>query len=86
MWLNLARLVNRGHLPDKVKLFMIVFGAVFAVSGLIKTLARTKALHDQGTVGDSTAGKIARMVPSGIAFAVGMLNTPNFSLARLVGG
>lgn len=86
VWLNLARLVNHGHLPDKVNTFMIVFGAVFAVTGLIKTLARSKALHEEGRVGTSAAAKVAKLVPSGIAFAVGMLNTPNFSLARLVGG
>lgn len=28
----------------------------------------------------------AKWVPSGIAFAVGFLNTPSFSLARLIGG
>lgn len=86
VWLNLARLVNHGHLPDKVDIFMIVFGAIFAVTGMIKTLARSKALHQEGQVGTSVAAKIAKLVPSGIAFAVGMLNTPNFSLARLVGG
>lgn len=86
VWLNLARLVNRGHLPNKVNVFMIVFGAIFAVSGMIKTLARSKALRQEGQVGSTAAGKVAKLVPSGIAFAVGMLNTPNFSLARLVGG
>ncbi len=86
VWLNLARLVNHGHLPDKVNVFMIVFGAIFAVTGVIKTLARSKALHEEGNVGSSPAAKVAKLVPSGIAFAVGMLNTPNFSLARLVGG
>ena len=86
VWLNLARLVNHGHLPDKVNVFMIAFGAVFAVTGIIKTLARSEALRQEGEVGTSTAAKIAKLVPSGIAFAVGMLNTPNFSLARLLGG
>jgi uncharacterized oligopeptide transporter (OPT) family protein len=28
----------------------------------------------------------AKWVPSGIAFAIGFLNTPSFSLARLIGG
>ncbi|GAC93442.1 hypothetical protein PHSY_001007 [Pseudozyma hubeiensis SY62] len=86
VWLNLARLVNHGHLPEKVNVFMIGFGAVFAVTGVIKTLARSKALRQEGQVGTSAAAKVAKLVPSGIAFAVGMLNTPNFSLARLVGG
>lgn len=86
VWLNLARLVNHGHLPSHVQLFMIIFGAVFAVSGAVKTLARSKALHQQARSTPSRADQIARLVPSGIAFAVGILNTPNFSLARLVGG
>ncbi|SJX62979.1 related to Iron transport protein 1 [Sporisorium reilianum f. sp. reilianum] len=86
VWLNLARLVNHGHLPERVDVFMVVFGALFAVTGVVKTLARSKALHQEGGVGTSTAARLASVVPSGIAFAVGMLNTPNFSLARLVGG
>ena len=28
----------------------------------------------------------AKWIPSGVAFAIGFLNTPSFSLARLVGG
>ena len=28
----------------------------------------------------------AKWVPSGVAFAIGFLNTPSFSLARLIGG
>jgi uncharacterized oligopeptide transporter (OPT) family protein len=28
----------------------------------------------------------AKYLPSGVAFAIGFLNTPSFSLARLVGG
>ncbi|KAG1883369.1 hypothetical protein F4604DRAFT_1737872, partial [Suillus subluteus] len=27
-----------------------------------------------------------KWIPSGIAFAIGFLNTPSFSLARLIGG
>ncbi|SNX84480.1 related to Iron transport protein 1 [Melanopsichium pennsylvanicum] len=86
IWLNLARLVNHGHLPEKVSVFMIGFGGVFAITGMIKTLARSKALREDGEVGTSLAGRVTKLVPSGIAFAVGMLNTPNFSLARLLGG
>jgi uncharacterized oligopeptide transporter (OPT) family protein len=28
----------------------------------------------------------ARWIPSGVAFAIGFLNTPSFSIARLIGG
>lgn len=28
----------------------------------------------------------AKWIPSGVAFAIGFLNTPSFSLARLIGG
>lgn len=86
VWLNLARLVNHGHLPDKVEVSMMGFGAIFALTGGIKTLARSKALRQEARVGSSVAATVAKLVPSGIAFGVGMLNTPNFSLARLVGG
>lgn len=30
--------------------------------------------------------RYAKWVPSGIAFAIGFLNTPSFSMARLIGG
>lgn len=29
---------------------------------------------------------IAKWIPSGVAFAIGFLNTPSFSIARLIGG
>ncbi|PWN53729.1 OPT superfamily oligopeptide transporter [Violaceomyces palustris] len=90
VWLNLARLVNRGHLPSKADVFMLAFGLLFALTGTLRTLARSKALKVGGHGGRnrplSAAEKIVTLLPSGIAFAVGMLNTPNFSLARLVGG
>ncbi|EPQ28628.1 uncharacterized protein PFL1_03931 [Pseudozyma flocculosa PF-1] len=87
VWLNLARLVNNGHLPQRADTFMIVFGAIFAVTGLFKTLLRTRALQDERKgLHSPPSSRLAKLIPSGIAFAVGMLNTPNFSLARLVGG
>ena len=30
--------------------------------------------------------RIAKYLPSGVAFAIGFLNTPSFTLARLIGG
>ena len=97
MWLNLARLVNNGHLPPNVAPFMIASAAVFAITGVIRTLARSKGMQaaaiasqqQQPVTGVASLPRwvhIADYLPSGIAFAVGILNTPNFSLARLIGG
>ena len=51
-------------------LFAIVFGLVSAA----------KVCSAQGHL------KISKYLPSGVAFAIGFLNTPSFTLARLVGG
>jgi len=75
VWLNLARLLRVGQLPPKAGIFMTIFGTLFAVLSVFK-LRRTS---------DHPA-KWSRWIPSGVAFAIGFLNTPSFSLARLVGG
>lgn len=54
---------------------MLVFGLVFVVIASLKTLAKGRP-HLRWT----------RWLPSGIAFAIGFINTPSFSIARLVGG
>ena len=51
-------------------LFAIIFGCVSA--------AKTYAAR--------TGWPYAKWIPSGVAFAIGFLNTPSFSLARLIGG
>ncbi|KAE8216429.1 hypothetical protein CF327_g464 [Tilletia walkeri] len=96
VWLNLARLLNNGHLPPKSGVFMSVFAAVFAVTGVMRSVARARSMKREHGSGGSAARTrasprprwevLAGWMPSGIAFAVGILNTPNFSLARLVGG
>jgi uncharacterized oligopeptide transporter (OPT) family protein len=75
--LNLARLLNTGHLPPYTSIFMIAFGSVFAVLAFVKCMAPLIT---------SRPPKWIAYIPSGIAFAIGFLNTPSFSLARLVGG
>lgn len=79
--LNLARLLNNGHLPPAVVPFMLAFGLFFAF------ISALKAFRAQNLI--SPSFPIARYItylPSGIAFAVGFLNAPSFSIARLVGG
>ncbi|GAA5826886.1 hypothetical protein JCM3770_003360 [Rhodotorula araucariae] len=96
IWLNLARLVNHGALPPRSKEAMLLFGALFVVLAALKTVgkARLAALEGRrdGVDGREEEEKErrrwawTRWIPSGIAFAVGFINTPSFSLARLVGG
>ena len=63
-----------GTLPIKSGIFMLAFGLLFAFIAALKTYA-TRASHPY-----------AKYVPSGVAFAIGFLNTPSFSIARLIGG
>ncbi|GAA5962691.1 hypothetical protein JCM21900_006785 [Sporobolomyces salmonicolor] len=79
IWLNLARLVNRGELPPRSKEAMLLFGGTFVVLASLKAVANART-------GDGKGSTWARYIPSGIAFAIGFINTPSFSLARLVGG
>ncbi|GAA6021431.1 hypothetical protein JCM11491_006707 [Sporobolomyces phaffii] len=79
IWLNLARLVNAGELPPRTKDAMIIFGVAFAGLSTLKMIARARAAAGAGW-------PWAKYIPSGIAFAIGFINTPSFSLARLVGG
>ncbi|RSH95296.1 hypothetical protein EHS25_000383 [Saitozyma podzolica] len=79
IWLNLARLLNKGHLPDHVVPFMLAFGTLFGALSFIK------AFHIRLPPSPGR-DKWIRYIPSGIAFAVGFLNSPSFSIARLIGG
>lgn len=80
VWLNLARLLNNGTLPAHVVPFMVVFGGVFGLIAGLKII--------QPRIWRLAPALAANMnyLPSGIAFAIGFLNTPSFSLARLIGG
>ncbi|THH08926.1 hypothetical protein EW145_g2371 [Phellinidium pouzarii] len=72
VWLSLARLLRNGHLPPQSGTFMLYFSLIFAAISFLKTHKRTAAY--------------TRWLPSGVAFAIGFLNTPAFSIARLLGG
>lgn len=74
VWLSLARLLRDGALPDKSAIFMALFAVLTIVNAVFKL---------RGTAQGKT---YAKWIPSGIAFAVGFLNTPAFSIARLIGG
>jgi uncharacterized oligopeptide transporter (OPT) family protein len=53
---------------------MAAFSLLFGVLSGIKTNASRRQLS------------YAQWIPSGVAFAIGFLNTPSFSIARLIGG
>ncbi|KAJ7158695.1 OPT oligopeptide transporter protein-domain-containing protein [Mycena filopes] len=74
VWLSLARLLRDGQLPQNSELFMISFAALFALISAVKTYASARQVW------------YAQWIPSGVAFAIGFLNTPSFSIARLIGG
>ncbi|OCF41916.1 oligopeptide transporter 8 [Kwoniella heveanensis CBS 569] len=81
IWLNLARLLNNGHLPLHVVPFMISFGIVFGVIAALKAFK-----HNLPASSSPWLVRSINYLPSGIAFAVGFLNSPSFSIARLIGG
>ncbi|GAA5889667.1 hypothetical protein JCM6882_007098 [Rhodosporidiobolus microsporus] len=83
IWLNLARLVNQGELPPRSKEAMLIFGAVFVVLASLKAVGKMLAERSEE---ENKRWNWTRWIPSGIAFSIGFLNTPSFSLARLVGG
>ncbi|KAI9276291.1 OPT oligopeptide transporter protein-domain-containing protein [Sporodiniella umbellata] len=70
VWLDMSRLVNGHPLPAHVTEFVYAFALLFAVFVLVKELYPSKT----------------RFIPQGIAFAIGMYNPPNFTLARVMGG
>ncbi|KAH9995792.1 oligopeptide transporter [Russula vinacea] len=74
VWLSLARLLRDGSLPEKSAIFMLSSAVVFALISVFKTHASERGSW------------YAKWIPSGVAFAIGFLNTPSFSLARLIGG
>ncbi|KAG2131318.1 OPT oligopeptide transporter protein-domain-containing protein [Suillus clintonianus] len=74
VWLSLARLLRDGQLPQNSASYMVLFAIIFGVVAGVKVMA-TQRNHPY-----------TKWIPSGIAFAIGFLNTPSFSLARLVGG
>jgi uncharacterized oligopeptide transporter (OPT) family protein len=63
-----------GQLPENSATFMVGFSLIFGILSGAKTYASRNQLW------------YAQWIPSGVAFAIGFLNTPSFSIARLIGG
>lgn len=83
VWLSLARLVNNGELPPRSKETMMVFGIIFFCISTLRLLSSSEVLLNR-----HHRSKLSwtRFLPSGIAFSVGFINTPSFSISRMIGG
>ena len=74
IWIDCARLVTGGGLPEKAMACSLVFGCIFAILSLVKNCLRER--------GD----KWLLWIPSGVAVGVGIYNSPSFTIARFAGG
>lgn len=87
VWLSLARLLNKGELPEGSKMTMALSGSVFLMMGVMRLLLKLNRSHlGSRTLRVWKNHPCSWFLPSGIAFALGMINTPSFSIARFIGG
>lgn len=77
VWIFTARLVTGQGLPPKVAEWATGAGLIFAFATAARTWSRTQT---------GWRRKLTGYIPGGIAVAVGMYNTPSFTLARAIGG
>ncbi|KAI5963228.1 OPT8 [Candida pseudojiufengensis] len=76
IWVDCSRLVTGEGLPPKAMEFAMFFGVIFGLISLLKnTLDSTSKYY-----------KYLVYLPNGVAVGIGIYNTPNFTLARFIGG
>ncbi|KAJ2082476.1 OPT super [Coemansia sp. RSA 988] len=87
VWLDMARLVNGQPLPSHVWPFIIAFALVFVALPVAAAVLAHSAQERVRICGTIVLRKttLQRWWPSGIAFAMGIYNTPNFTLMRAIG-
>jgi OPT family oligopeptide transporter len=78
VWIFTARLVTGKGLPYMAWQFAVGAGAVFVCTTMLRIYL--------GSSTNEVLRKLQPFVPGGIAVAVGMYNTPSFTLARTIGG
>ncbi|KAH5274410.1 hypothetical protein HBI52_043740 [Parastagonospora nodorum] len=79
VWVFTARLVTGSGLPPMVKEWASGAAVIFAISTVIRVWGNKRKMR-------GLSGWWIDFVPGGIAVAVGMYNTPSFTLARTMGG
>ena len=72
VWIFTARLVTGKGLPPMAWQFALIFGVIFVFVTILRIYLRGNSWQP--------------FIPGGIAVAVGMYNTPSFTLARTAGG
>jgi len=77
VWVYTARLVTGQGLPKKVPEWAVGAALVFACTTILRIWLNA---------GSQSMRRIANWIPGGIAVAVGMYNTPSFTIARAAGG
>lgn len=76
VWIDCSRLVTGEGLPPHAFEFCMLFGLVFGAISVVKnTLPSSSKYH-----------KHLIYLPNGVAVGIGIYNTPNFTLARFLGG
>ena len=78
VWIFTARLVTGKGLPEMAWQYALLFGVIFVLTTSLRIYLASSP--------KDWARKLRPFVPGGIAVAVGMYNTPSFTLARTVGG
>lgn len=76
VWIDCSRLVTGEGLPPHVFEFCILFGVIFGVISIVKNTVLKKSKYHKYLV----------FLPNGVAVGIGIYNTPNFTLARFLGG
>ncbi|KAF2830501.1 oligopeptide transporter-like protein [Ophiobolus disseminans] len=79
VWVFTARLVTGSGLPPMVKEWAVGAAAIFALGTAVRVWGNARKMAGKN-------GAWIDFVPGGIAVAVGMYNTPSFTLARTIGG
>lgn len=76
VWIDCSRLVTGEGLPPRVFEFAMGFGILFGIISLLKnTVPKHNRYH-----------KYLVYLPNGVAVGIGIYNSPNFTLARFLGG
>lgn len=76
VWIDCSRLVTGEGLPPHAFEFCILFGVIFGLISVIKNTVLKKSKYHKYLV----------YLPNGVAVGIGIYNTPNFTLARFLGG
>ena len=79
VWIFTARLVTGRGLPDMAWQYAVGAGGIFTLTTILRIYL---SAGEEG----SWRKRLHPWIPGGIAVAVGMYNTPSFTLARTVGG